>query len=312
MRPQRIGPRLLQALALLLVASAAPPAEAAERRSVDEHRAADPQGQVEIVNVAGRVDVLGWDKAEVAVSGTLDADVDKLVITTDGARTSIRVVLEHKSGMHFGIGRGDSGDANLVVHVPLKSSLKTSLVSADLVVKDLQGDQELQTVSGDVRSTAAREVRVHTVSGDVNLTAGAASRVLEIGTVSGDVEVTGGGGEVTVNTVSGDCHLSLGSVSRARLKTVSGDSMLSAGLAADGRLEVETVSGGVGIEFNGGLPPADFDLQSFSGDLSTCFGKKPVKEGYGPGSRLSYREGAGTAKVRVDTKSGDVTICSKR
>ena len=311
MRPQRNGPRLLQALALLLVTSAAPPAEAAERRSVDEHRAADPQGQVEIVNVAGRVDVLGWDKAEVAVSGTLDADVDKLDITTDGARTSIRVVLEHKGGVHLGIGHGDSGEANLVVHVPLKSSLKTSLVSADLVVKDLQGDQELQTVSGDVRSAAAREVRVHTVSGDVELTAGAASRVLEIGTVSGDVKVTGGGGEVTVNTVSGDCHLSLGSVSRARLKTVSGDYTLSAGLAADGRLEVETVSGEVGIEFNGGLPPAEFDLQTYSGDLSTCFGKKPVKEGYGPGSRLSYREGAGTAKVRVDTKSGDVTVCAK-
>ena len=310
MKPPRIGPRFLQA-AVALIFTFAPQAEGAARRTVDEHRAADPQGQVEIIDVSGRVDVVGWDKAEVAVSGTLGTDVDKLDITTAGTHTTIHVIMKNPGGIHIGFSLGDGG-AELVVHMPQRSSLKTSLVSADLVVKDLLGNQELQTVSGDVRSAAAREVRVRTVSGDVELTAGAESRVVEVGTVSGDVKVTGGGGEVAINTVSGDCHMSLGTLSRARLKTVSGDYHLSAELAADGRLEAESISGDVTIEFGGALPPAEFDLQSFSGDLTTCSGHKPVKEGYGPGSRLTYKEGAGTARVRVDTKSGDVSVCTKR
>jgi hypothetical protein len=287
------------------------PAEAAARRSVDEHRAADPQGQVEIITVSGRVDVVGWDKPEIAIAGTLGADVDKLDISAAGPRTTVRAVFKQASGMHFHLGSGDSG-AILVVHVPQKSSLTASLVSADLTVKDLQGNQEIQTVSGDVTTATAREARVRTVSGDVQLTAGPESRLLEVGTVSGDLRVTGGSGEVTANTVSGDGSLSLGTVSRAHLKTVSGDYTVTLALAPDGRLEAQSVSGDVTLEFAGALPPAEFDLQSFSGDLSTCFGKKPASDGYGPGSRLSFREGAGTARVRVDTKSGDVRLCTKR
>ena len=311
MTPQFTGWHLAQAAALTLLCSFVPRAESATRRAVDEHRAADPQGQVEIIDVSGRIDVVGWDKPEVAVAGTLGADVEKLDIVTAGPRTTIRVVFEH-GGLHLGMSSGDGGGARLVVHVPQRSSLTTALVSADLVVKDLLGNQELQTVSGDVRSAAAREIRVRTVSGDVEVTAGAECQRLEIGTVSGEVKVTGGGGEVTISTVSSDSHLALGTLSRARLKSVSGDHHLSGALAADGRLEAESVSGDVDIQFTGSVPPAEFDLQSFSGDLSTCSGKKPVKEGYGPGSRLTYREGAGTARVRVDTKSGDVTVCTKR
>ena len=103
----------------------------------------------------------------------------------------------------------------------------------------------------------------------------------------------------------------MGTVSRLHAKSVSGDYRITAALSADGRFEAEAVSGDIGITFSGGVPPADFDVQSFSGDLTTCFGQKPVREHYGPGSRLSYKEGAGTARVKVDTKSGDVSICSK-
>ena len=285
-------------------------AAGAATRTVDEHRAADAAGQVEIQNVAGRVEVVGWDKAEVAVSGTLGGDVDRLDITTSGTRTSVRVVMHESHGMNFGWHGG--GEANLVVHVPARSSLTTTLVSADLNVSGVAGNQELHTVSGDVTASAQHEVRVHTVSGDVHLTAGPESRLVEISTVSGDLTVTGGAGELSVNTVSGDGRLTVGTLSRAHLKTVSGDFSVTGDLTADGRFEAESVSGDFRITFAGGTPPAAFELQSFSGDLTTCFGQKASHEGYGPGSRLSFQEGAGTARVRVDTKSGDVTLCNKK
>src|SRR6202789_1056018 len=78
--------------------------------SVDEHRPANPQGAVEIDNVAGSIDVQGWDKSEVAVTGTIGKDVERVDVTSDGNRTSIRVLLPkgHNWGMR-------DGDAHLVV-----------------------------------------------------------------------------------------------------------------------------------------------------------------------------------------------------
>jgi DUF4097 and DUF4098 domain-containing protein YvlB len=305
----RLITRLTAALAAAV--TLALPAGAAFGRSVDEHRAADPQGQVEIIVVTGRVDVVGWDKPEIEVASTLGADVEKLDITTAGSRTTVRAVLSHTSGTHSNSGAGDSG-ANLIVHVPQKSSLTAALITADLTVKDLQGNQNVHTVSGDITTVTVGEARVRTVSGDVRLTAGPGSQLLEVATVSGDVHIAGAGGEVSVNTVSGDATLALATVSRAHLKTVSGDFAVTLALAPDGRFEAQSYSGNLTVNFPDGLPPAEFDVQSFSGELSTCFGRKPAKESYGPGSRLSFREGAGTGQVRIDSKSGDVSLCAKR
>lgn len=302
--------RPVAGMGALLAALAWATTAAAATRPVDEHRPADATGQVEIQNVAGRVEVVGWDKPEVAVTGTLGADVERLDITSAGSRTTVHVVMHGSHGIN--IGWHSSGDANLLVHVPSGSSLTASLVSSDLSVAGVAGNQEVNAVSGDVKLSAQRDVRVVTVSGDVQLTAGPESRLVDVRTVSGDLTVSGGAGELKIKTVSGDGTLSLGTLTRAQVNTVSGDFTITAGLAADGRFEAESVSGDFRIDFAGGVPPAAYELQSFSGDLSTCFGPKATHEGYGPGSRLNFREGAGSAHVRIDTKSGDVTLCSKK
>src|ERR1700761_1098520 len=84
---------------------------------VNEHRAADPRGTVEISNVAGDIKILGWDQAQVDVTGTIGKDVERVEVSGDGSRTIVRVVLpEHQSG------RTDS-EAHLVIHVPLNSAI---------------------------------------------------------------------------------------------------------------------------------------------------------------------------------------------
>jgi hypothetical protein len=281
---------------------------------VDEHRSADPKGQVEIINVGGQVDVIGWDRPEIEVAGTLGSDADKLDIASAGNRTSIRVV-DSDSGpddQHWRIRvRGGRHDATLSVHVPRGSSLSASLVSAKLSVRDIQGNQELQTVSGNVTTAAAHDVRIHTVSGDIRLSAGPETRLLELGTVSGDLDVEGGRGDININTVSGEGKLSLGAITHASIKSVSGNYQIRAALAGDGLLEGQSVSGDFTIDFTGGPPAADFELHTFSGDLKSCFGQKATHENYGPGSRLSFRQGAGGAQVRIDTHSGDVSLCAQ-
>jgi hypothetical protein len=290
-------------LACALTVLVAPWSLAQAATSVDEHRQASPKGVVDIDNVAGSIDIQGWDKPEVAVTGTIGKGVDHVEVTNGADRTSVRVVLINNHSW----GSGRDGSANLVIHVPTGSSIAATLVSADLKVSAVHGDFKAQTVSGNIKGEVGGDVRANAVSGDISLVAGSA-KAIEAKSISGDVVLTGGNADTEVTTVSGNAKLSLGTVPRARFRTVSGD--LSANLtAAPGiDIEAESISGNVELDF-ASTPAADYDVQTLSGDIENCFGPEPVRPQHGPGTRLRFK--TGDARVRITTKSGDVKLCAK-
>ena len=274
----------------------------ASTRSFNAQKPADPAGTVEVVNVEGAIEISGWDQPSVDVSGTIGDKVERVDVTSSANHTTVRVVLPSGSSWN-----GDSS-AKLKIRVPQKSALEVSLVSADLRVSGVSGNQHLQTVSGDIEGEAGGDLQVSTVSGDVRL-ATHNSHNAQIKTVSGDIHLNGADGTVQVNSVSGDATLSLGTVSRAHFESVSGGiSVTSAALAASGQLEANSVSGDLSVRF-AALPDADIDVQSFSGDINNCFGPKAIEEQYGPGRRLNFRNGKGGGHIHIDTKSGDVELC---
>jgi DUF4097 and DUF4098 domain-containing protein YvlB len=168
---------------------------------------------------------------------------------------------------------------------------------------------KLQTVSGDVSGEVGGDVHATTVSGGVDLATPAAN-VIEVKTVSGDIRVSGGGGDVEITTISGDAKINLASLKRGRFKSVSGDLTAGFVLATDGQIDGESVNGSLHFNFNS-TPGADFDVQTISGDISNCFGQKPLESRYGPGSRLTFKNGDGKGRVHLETKSGDVYLCAK-
>jgi len=274
-----------------------------EAKPVHEQLAVDPQGAIEIVDVAGSVALRGWDRPEIEVTGTAGDEVDRVEVTSSGSRSVVRVVSRPGSA------HGDGNEARLTVHVPTRSTVTMTSVSADLTLGSLQGGVMLRTVTGDVAGAVGGDFRAATVSGSVRVTA-AAARTIEVKTVSGDIHVAGSGGEVEISTISGDATLDLESITRGRFKSVSGDLTAGFALVADGRFEGESVSGNLAIKFVG-TPAADFDVQSLSGNINNCFGPKPKEAQYGPGSRLAFKSGDGNAHVQIETKSGDVTLCTK-
>jgi len=280
-----------------LLAAAAHAAE----RSVDLHKAADPEGQVEIIDVAGHIEIVGWDQPEIAVSGTIGDRVDRVDLSTNGDHATLRVVLPALSLS------GGSGAASLVVHVPQKSLVRGSLVSANLETRDLLGEQRLRTVSGDIKAHLLRGGSVNSVSGDLHLTV-SGTEDLEIETISGDVSVDGAGSNVRVQTVSGELKIQLGAFAAVRLKTISGEVQFGGSLGAGGRFEAESVSGEIRIRF-AATPAADFDIESHTGEIANCFGPAPQKPQYGPGSHLVFRSGDGAGRVRVSTLSGEIRLC---
>ena len=258
-------------------------------------------GRVDISNIAGSVAVRGWSRNEVEVTGTLGRNVKELVFERDGDRVTIQVKVPRHGG--HGI------DSELEISVPEKSSIDVSTVSADITVRDLRGDQTLQSVSGDIDTEATADLRLESVSGDIEVRGTQKDTETRAGTVSGDVVLYGLSGEVAAESVSGDVTIDQGSFSRASLNTVNGEIVFNGGLRNGGRLDGETVNGEIDIDFAGDVS-ATFDIETFNGSIRNCFGPKAERTSkYAPGLELRFSEGEGDARVSLSTVNGSIRVC---
>ena len=276
-----------------------------DEQSVDKRVPADPQGEIEVSNVAGNVSISGWDRSEVEVIGTLGEDIERLEFVSEPKRTIIRV--KHKDS-----NRHRDGDAELSIRVPTASRLNVKTVSAEISITRVTGEQRLQSVSGDVSSEMAGEdVEAKTVSGDVVLRGEGKAAVVTVTTVSGDAQVRRAAGEIVAYSVSGSLNLDLESITRAHARTTSGDVALEGPLARDARVDAETTSGELVLEFKKPIN-AEFEIESFTGDIDNCFGPKAESTSeHGPGRELNFKEGAGSARVRAQSMSGDIKLCGR-
>jgi hypothetical protein len=276
----------------------------AHAESVQRKLEADPKGEVQITNVAGEVHVLGWDRNEVQVQAELGSDVERLDFRRDGRLTIIRVQLndEHHHG----------ADTDLQVRVPRESAVNINTVSADQTIEQVRGFQKLQAVSGSIDTQIwSGECEATTVSGEVTVKANDAGAPLRINTISGDVRLMGGTRELDLSTVSGDLEVRVAELGRARIKTTNGTLDLSSKLARDARVEAEGINGEMRMMFEGAVD-ADFDIETFNGEIDNCFGPKAKSaHQYGPGNELRFREGGGTANVRIKTLNGEVQLCKR-
>jgi DUF4097 and DUF4098 domain-containing protein YvlB len=294
----RKGPAFLVFL-MFAVASACHAAD----RDFEQRVKADPRGSVRISNVAGKVTVSGWDRAEVEVKARLSGNVERVDVFSDNGRTTIKVVLP-RSNVH-------SGEAELEIRVPEQSDLDVSAVSADVITSRLTGPQRLTTVSGEIHADFVKDFEGKTVSGDLRLMGKSKLGDVRVSSVSGDVFLERAGGDVEVTSVSGDLLLNVASVTTVRTRTTSGDLSLRGALARNGNIEAETISGDVTVRVK---PEAGFEYEasSFSGDIGNCFGQHSESTSrHGPGTRLSGTTGDGNGRVRVKSMSGDVAICDR-
>jgi hypothetical protein len=62
---------------------------------VNERRSMSPDGLVEVEMISGTIRVIGWDKAEVEITGRLTRPREQLDIDSDGDEVSIEVMPLH-------------------------------------------------------------------------------------------------------------------------------------------------------------------------------------------------------------------------
>lgn len=274
----------------------------AQAREVDESIGAASDGEVEIINISGSVEVFGWSRDMVEVKGNLGEKVEELILERNGDKVLVKVKVPRNNSNNI--------SSDLVIRVPEESSIDVSTVSADITVEDVEGEQMLHTVSGDVVTQSfGSDVSAQAVSGDVDVTGNGDDAETQANTVSGDVTVTNASGTVAAEVVSGDIFVRDGSFERVSLNSVNGELDFQAGLRDGGRLTAESVNGEVNILFEGRVN-ARFDIETFNGDIDSCFGPKAERTSkYAPGWELSFTEGDGDGRVTVSTLNGDIDIC---
>lgn len=312
------------ALAGLLAAGATGAAEAAKAtdgkaRPVDERGAMPADGRVSIENIAGSVKVVGWDKAEIAVTGTLGESVERLDFTA-GERSRVEVVYKEN---HERAGekiremlggdrhrKGESGGADLTVNVPRGCRLEVEVVAAGVDVSGLENEVEVTAVSGDVDVRGAcRRLEVASVSGNVEVDGAGSETAVE--TVSGNLKVRCGDADLQVETVTGTAEVDCGSLRSLQAGTVNGSLVLSGRPAAGAAIDAESVNGSITLAV-----PADasatFEVSTFNGEIENAFGQQPEKaDRYAPGLELQFTAGGGAADVKLNTLNGRIRILKK-
>jgi DUF4097 and DUF4098 domain-containing protein YvlB len=276
-------------------------AAAASERRVDEKCKASPDGVVEISNAAGSVRVIGWDREEVTVTGTVPENA-KLDFEGGEKRTTVKVNLPK-----LGLG---AREADLEVHVPSASRLEAETVSATLDVTGVRGVLELKSVSGNVAAAGDPEdVEARTVSGKLEISV--SSRHVEAEAVSGEIRLQGAAGKVRVSNVSGSSIISADNLKDGSLESVSGNIRFEGIIDPAGRLDVQTVSGDIEALMPAGIA-AVFEVSTFSGGIQNDFGQALAKtEKNGPGKELKFTTGSGAARISLQSFSGDVILKKK-
>lgn len=273
---------------------------------IDEKRAVAADAHVEISNVKGSVTVSGWDRNEVAVSGTLGDGAKPLKIEGSDADVRIKVEGDGKQGWFSWGSDSRMGPTDLDVKVPRSAALKIEVVSANVSLSGVDGASlDVDSVSGKLRlDSGAGEVDIDSVSGNVDLVGKSAKAHVE--TVSGSIRTRGLGGKIKYETVSGDIDADNGTYREIDASTVSGDIKLRGKPAPDATVGVESMSGNVHLY----LPDdasARLKASSFSGTIRSDFGTVKEPE-HGPGSSLDASVGSGSGQVKIETFSGDVDI----
>jgi DUF4097 and DUF4098 domain-containing protein YvlB len=282
----------LPALALLF------PLTGLSGQSLDEKRDMAANGHVLIDNLAGKVEVTVWDKAEIEITGELGDDVEEVDISANNNGIQIRVRNKHNV-------RNIDG-TDLYIRLPRTASIEVDTVSSDIDVDGSAGESiVLETVSGDVEAKASPgRIEILTVSGEVEFVGSVSRTVVE--TVSGDISLSAIHGEIEISTVSGDVSLLAEEVDRGSFDSVSGDLKLDIAINDGGRLSSESMSGDLTLR----LPAeqqAGFEAQTYSGEIRTDFGESG-KVSRGPGSVLKFQEGNNGALIRLESFSGDIHI----
>lgn len=290
-------------------------------RSVDETKPCDADADVYIKNISGSVKVVGWDRNETRVTGSIGEDVERFEFDADGDDVEIRVIVPRNT-------RNAKIRTELTINVPKGARLEVDTVAAPIDVRDLTGDKhELKSISGSIEVVNCDgEFELHTISGSIDhhdaradVEAESVSGSVEIGgspgdvsaeSVSGQVRVYGARNAIDVESVSGSVRVESEGAEDVEMSTVSGSVRFTGSVRDGGEIYAKSISGSVELTLT--EVSGRYDLQTHSGSIRNSFGPSAERTSkYGPGHELRFTEGDDNRRIKAESFSGSVRLDRK-
>jgi hypothetical protein len=296
---------------LILVLALACGASAAQIK-VDKTHPATPTGEVYIENIFGSVKVVGWDRDEVGVTGTLGPGIRGFEIDgdegDDGETGEVYVEVEVPGSAHHESGSGGDFESHIIVSVPRGSSVGVETINASIDVNDVDGAIEIETINGAITIAGdPSAVEIESITGAIQVDAVAAT--MEVESVAGAITLTGVERMVSVEAVSGSVDITGRNVSELGIETMAGNIRFQGSLAAKGDLDIETYAGNVELVLPSDVK-ANFEMVTFSGKIENDIGPTPRSKGAAdPFTELEFSTDLDADfDVSIETFSGNIAI----
>ncbi|MFL5617356.1 MAG: DUF4097 family beta strand repeat-containing protein [Gemmatimonadaceae bacterium] len=270
------------------------------QRKVHTAYAATPDVSVRLFASVGIVQVVGWEKDSVVVSGVV-ASGSQVSLGTPGIGPTRGLKLFVESPTEQA-GR----EGSLTMHVPRGARVWLKTGSADVTVSDVTGGLDVNVVGGSITVHGSpRELRAESMDGAVAIDG--TPPWMRVKTATGNITLRGGE-DIGASTISGTIDARGGQTERAKLESTTGDIRFALGLARGASVEMETHSGLIDMQLSRKTYPA-IEAATVTGAIENAWSKTPPVAGReARGMTLSYPGDQISGRIELRSFKGKIAL----
>ena len=294
MRPAHLARAFAAAAAL------AAPLHAQRKVHAAHHTTSDVS--VRLFANVGTVQVIGWEKDSVVVSGVVASGSEVALGTPSSvASRGLKLFVEAPTEQA-------SRDGALTVRVPRGARVWLKTGSADVTVSDVTGGLDVNIVGGSITVRGSpRELRAESMDGAV--TVDGTPGWMRLKTATGNITLRGGE-DIGASTISGTIDARGGQSERVKLESTTGDIRFALGLARGAVVEMETHSGAIDVQLSR-KTPMDVDAATVTGAIDNSWSKmRPTVGSEGRGMTFSSQSGGMGGRIVLRSFKGRITLRS--
>ena len=286
---------------LAAVMAAMPMVHASAQQTIAVRHVVTSNASVRITGTFTELQIIGWDRDTVAVSGNAPADArfeSSFGGSNSGPAPGVKMFLESRSGTMGG---------KLELRVPAGARVWAKSGSADIDVRGVTGGLDLNIVGGRVKvSGNPHELNVESMDGNVAIDG--TPSWLRVKTATGDIDIAGGSDDAMLATISGTIRVGAGAFERAKIESVTGAVVFAGDIVRRGTVDINTHSGGIELS----LPRragAELDVATVTGTIeNTLTARAAVPGREGRGQEIGLTLGQGGARIYVRSFKGNVQL----
>ncbi|HEU4721279.1 MAG TPA: DUF4097 family beta strand repeat-containing protein [Gemmatimonadaceae bacterium] len=270
------------------------------QRKVHAAHATTSDVSVRLFASVGTVQVIGWDKDSVVISGAVPKGSQVALGNPGlGATRGLKLFVESPTE--------EAGRAGtLTMRVPRGARVWLKTGSADVAVSEVTGGVDVNIVGGSIVVRGSpRELRAESMDGAV--TVDGTPSWMRLKTATGDITLRGGE-DVGAATISGTIEARGGQAERVKLESTTGDIRFALGLARGAAVEMETHSGAIDVQLSR-KTPMDIDAATVTGAIENAWSKaRPTVGSEGRGMTFTSQTGGIGGRVVLRSFKGKITL----